>query len=206
MKDSQNLSFSIMLIARATTKLLTGAGMSKRPTVSDLASAAGVSVATVDRVLNQRHPVREGTADRVLRAAEAIGYHATSLLKQRLRVDAPAADAGIPAAEARRLLSIACRGPAGGDARSDQRSRQGDRRIRQRIVAGDDRRALASAWRAGRRGRHRLGRSPLCFAGDRSSCARAACRASPSFPISPPKRAPASSDATIARKGAPPPG
>jgi LacI family transcriptional regulator len=70
-------------------KLVAGAGMSKRPTVSDLASAAGVSVATVDRVLNQRHPVREGTADRVLRAAEAIGYHATSLLKQRLRVDAP---------------------------------------------------------------------------------------------------------------------
>ena len=63
--------------------------MSKRPTVSDLASAAGVSIATVDRVLNQRHPVREGTADRVMRAAESIGYHATSLLKQRLRVDVP---------------------------------------------------------------------------------------------------------------------
>src|ERR1700679_4126623 len=66
-----------------------GGGMSKRPTVSDLARAAGVSVATVDRVLNQRHPVREGTADRVLRAAEAIGFHATALLKQRLRVDVP---------------------------------------------------------------------------------------------------------------------
>ena len=66
-----------------------GRGMSKRPTVLDLARAAGVSVATVDRVLNQRHPVREGTSDRVLRAAESIGYHATSLLKQRLRVDAP---------------------------------------------------------------------------------------------------------------------
>jgi LacI family transcriptional regulator len=70
-------------------RLATGGGMSRRPTVSDLADAAGVSVATVDRVLNQRHPVREGTADRVLRAAEAIGYHATSLLKQRLRADAP---------------------------------------------------------------------------------------------------------------------
>jgi LacI family transcriptional regulator len=63
--------------------------MGKRPTVSDLARAAGVSVATVDRVLNQRHPVREGTADRVLRAAESVGYHATSLLKQRLRADIP---------------------------------------------------------------------------------------------------------------------
>jgi LacI family transcriptional regulator len=64
--------------------------MSRRPTIADLAAAAGVSVATVDRVLNQRHPVREGTAAQVLRAAEAIGYHATVLLKQRLREDLPA--------------------------------------------------------------------------------------------------------------------
>jgi LacI family transcriptional regulator len=64
-------------------------GMTKRPTVSDVAVAAGVSVATVDRVLNQRHPVREATADRVFRAAEAIGFHATPLLKQRLRAEAP---------------------------------------------------------------------------------------------------------------------
>ncbi|MGD0721698.1 MAG: LacI family DNA-binding transcriptional regulator [Roseiarcus sp.] len=63
--------------------------MSKRPTISDLAATAGVSVATVDRVINQRHPVREGTADRVLRAAESIGFHATTLLKQRVRFEAP---------------------------------------------------------------------------------------------------------------------
>ncbi|HEY9346869.1 MAG TPA: LacI family DNA-binding transcriptional regulator, partial [Inquilinus sp.] len=63
--------------------------MSRRPTIADLATAAGVSVATVDRVLNQRHPVREGTAGRVLRAAEAIGYHATTLLQQRLRGELP---------------------------------------------------------------------------------------------------------------------
>jgi LacI family transcriptional regulator len=63
--------------------------VNRRPTISDLAAAAGVSVATVDRVLNQRHPVREGTADRVMRAAELIGFHATSLLKQRLRADVP---------------------------------------------------------------------------------------------------------------------
>jgi LacI family transcriptional regulator len=41
-------------------------------------------VATVDRVLNRRLPVREDTALRVIAAAEAIGYHATGLLKQRL--------------------------------------------------------------------------------------------------------------------------
>lgn len=64
--------------------------MGLRPTIADLAKTAQVSVATVDRVLNSRHPVREATAERVLRAAEAIGFHATTLLKQRLRVEAPA--------------------------------------------------------------------------------------------------------------------
>ena len=63
--------------------------MGKRPTVADLAAAAGVSVATVDRVLNQRHSVRESTASLVLAAAEKIGFHATTLLKQRLRAQAP---------------------------------------------------------------------------------------------------------------------
>ena len=58
--------------------------MGKRATISDLARVAGVSVATVDRVLNRRLPVREDTALRVVSAAESIGYHATGLLRQRL--------------------------------------------------------------------------------------------------------------------------
>ena len=48
-----------------------------------------MSVATVDRVLNRRHPVRAETGRRVVAAAEAIGYHATGLLKQRLSQAAP---------------------------------------------------------------------------------------------------------------------
>jgi LacI family transcriptional regulator len=63
--------------------------LSRRPTIADLADAAGVSVATVDRVLNARHRVSEPTAGRVLRAAEAIGFHAAPLLKHRLRSDVP---------------------------------------------------------------------------------------------------------------------
>jgi LacI family transcriptional regulator len=58
--------------------------MGKRATIADLAREASVSVATVDRVLNSRLPVREVTALRVVAAAEAIGYHATGLLKQRM--------------------------------------------------------------------------------------------------------------------------
>ena len=66
--------------------------MTKRPTLVDLARAAGVSVATVDRVLNARHRVRRATAERVLGAAEAIGFHGAPLLKRR--VDAPAFTVG----------------------------------------------------------------------------------------------------------------
>ncbi|MCX5569555.1 LacI family DNA-binding transcriptional regulator [Kaistia nematophila] len=60
-----------------------------RPTIRDLAEAAGVGVATVDRVLNRRAPVKRETAERVLAAAEAIGYHGTGLLKRRLEETAP---------------------------------------------------------------------------------------------------------------------
>lgn len=63
--------------------------MSNRPTIADLARAAGVSVATVDRVLNGRHPVREETARRVYDAAKGIGYHAVGLLRQRVFEDLP---------------------------------------------------------------------------------------------------------------------
>mgnify|MGYP002084923226 CR=1 FL=1 len=58
--------------------------MVKRPTINDLALAAGVSVATVDRVLNKRHPVRRDTASRVLTAAESLGFYATGLIRQRV--------------------------------------------------------------------------------------------------------------------------
>ncbi|MGI0528105.1 LacI family DNA-binding transcriptional regulator [Rhizobium giardinii] len=63
--------------------------MSGRPTIADLAKAAGVSVATVDRVLNGRHRVREETARRVYDAAKSIGYHAVGLLRQRVFEDLP---------------------------------------------------------------------------------------------------------------------
>lgn len=63
--------------------------MAKRPTVADLARASGVSVATVDRVLNGRLPVREETARRVLEAANAIGFHAAGLIGQRIRQELP---------------------------------------------------------------------------------------------------------------------
>lgn len=45
-----------------------------RPTTKDLAIAAGVSLATVDRVLNDRTGVRKNTVERVQQAIEKIGF------------------------------------------------------------------------------------------------------------------------------------
>ena len=46
-----------------------------RPTIRDLARAAGVSVATVNRVISDADKVRQPTRERVLRAAHDIGFY-----------------------------------------------------------------------------------------------------------------------------------
>jgi LacI family transcriptional regulator len=63
--------------------------VARRPRITDVAQEAGVSVATVDRVLNGRQRVREETTQRVYEAAGRIGYHATRLIEQRLQADLP---------------------------------------------------------------------------------------------------------------------
>jgi LacI family transcriptional regulator len=58
-----------------------------RATVHDLARAAGVSLATVDRVLNRRGGVRAATIEKVEQAVDRLGYRrdaaAATLAKQR---------------------------------------------------------------------------------------------------------------------------
>lgn len=58
-----------------------------RPTVHDVARAAGVSLSTVDRVLNDRDGVRQSTQIRVNEAMEKLGYQrniaAANLSKRR---------------------------------------------------------------------------------------------------------------------------
>jgi len=58
----------------------------KRATLKDI--AAGVGVATVDRVFNKRASVSEATTRLVVNAAEALNYHASGLMRRRLEEDA----------------------------------------------------------------------------------------------------------------------
>ena len=56
--------------------------MAKRPGMAALAEAAGVSVATVDRLLNGRESVSAATRAAVLEAAQRMGHPAALRLMQ----------------------------------------------------------------------------------------------------------------------------
>ncbi len=60
--------------------------MHSQPSVTmlDVARAAGVGVATVDRVINRRAAVRPQTAQRVLEAAERLGFRRTGLIRRHM--------------------------------------------------------------------------------------------------------------------------
>ncbi|MGB8814961.1 MAG: LacI family DNA-binding transcriptional regulator [Paracoccaceae bacterium] len=63
--------------------------MAKRATIQDLAEQAGVSISTIDRILNGRAKVRPATAARVLEVAEALQFYALPTLRDRLMVERP---------------------------------------------------------------------------------------------------------------------
>jgi LacI family transcriptional regulator len=61
--------------------------MARRSTIQDLAQRAGVSVSTIDRILNGRDSVRAATAARVLAAAEELSFYALPTLRQRFQAE-----------------------------------------------------------------------------------------------------------------------
>lgn len=54
------------------------------PTMEDVARLAGVGVATVDRVINKRAKVRPQTAQKVLDAAQTLGFRRVGLIQRRI--------------------------------------------------------------------------------------------------------------------------
>ena len=63
--------------------------MAHRATIQDLAEQAGVSVSTIDRILNGRAKVRPVTAAKVLAVAEELQFYALPTLKERLKIEGP---------------------------------------------------------------------------------------------------------------------
>lgn len=60
-----------------------------RPTIADLAGAAGVSISTVNRILGGSSSVRTATIERVRDAAEEIGYYGLGVLDARRKDSLP---------------------------------------------------------------------------------------------------------------------
>lgn len=60
-----------------------------RPTIPDLAAMAGVSVATVNRVLSGAQNVRQKTRERVQQAAEAINFYGTGTIRAQVAAHRP---------------------------------------------------------------------------------------------------------------------
>jgi len=88
-----------------------------------VAQEAGVGVATVDRVINGRAPVRAATAEKVLAAAQKLGFHRKGLIEQRLAQSEPVLRLGVmlqkrgshfyrDLAKAIQASAAAARGPA----------------------------------------------------------------------------------------------
>ncbi|KIH83244.1 LacI family DNA-binding transcriptional regulator [Pseudomonas batumici] len=61
----------------------------RRPTMEDVAEAAGVSLSTVDRVMNLRANVRADTARRIAEAAARLGFYGRNVIEQRLLQQRP---------------------------------------------------------------------------------------------------------------------
>jgi LacI family transcriptional regulator len=60
-----------------------------RPTIADLSKAAGVSLSTVNRLLHGTSSVRQETIDRILNAADEIGFYGLGSLRARKRENLP---------------------------------------------------------------------------------------------------------------------
>jgi LacI family transcriptional regulator len=66
-----------------------------RPTIRDLAETAGVSVATVNRVLAGTVGVRQATRERVRAAAEGIGFYGLGAIQSRIAAVRPCYHFGV---------------------------------------------------------------------------------------------------------------
>ena len=75
-----------------------------KPTIATLASAAGVSLSTVNRLLHGQGSVRPETADRILDTAEEIGFYGLGALRQRKRARLPRRSLGFLMQQSHRAL------------------------------------------------------------------------------------------------------
>ena len=75
-----------------------------RPTIAELAEAAGVSVSTINRLLSNPESVRAETADRIIETAHKIGFYGLGALRERKRAALPQRTLGFLMQQSHRAL------------------------------------------------------------------------------------------------------
>ena len=181
-------------------------GPMNRPTIADLARAAGVSVSTVNRILGGSESVRPATIQRVQEAAREIGFYGVGVIDARRKEAMPQYPPRLPAAAVapRTLSTDGPEDPGGGGPAATSEVEPviefvdslEPEHIAARLKAlGDTCDAVA-----------------VIAADHPSSASRSthsrprASRSSPISPISPLQTAPDTSAPTTGSSGAPPPG
>lgn len=104
-----------------------------RPTIADLAKAAEVSVSTVNRLLHGTGSVRQETIDRIMNAADEIGFYSLGALRERKRASLPQRRLGFLLQQSHRPLY-----QMWGQALEAESSRYRDAVIEPRTVFEDD--------------------------------------------------------------------
>lgn len=80
---------SFCVIHNDTFQILQAGNIMKRPTISDLAREAGVSVSTVNRILSGATNVKASTAQHIQRTAEKIGFYGLGSIEDQIKKNAP---------------------------------------------------------------------------------------------------------------------
>ena len=75
-----------------------------KPTIAHLATAAGVSLSTVNRLLHGQGSVRPETAERIIGTAEQIGFYGLGALRERKRASLPQRSLGFLMQQSHRAL------------------------------------------------------------------------------------------------------
>lgn len=107
---------------------MSGFTRSPRVTIADVAKEAGVSISTVDRVINRRAPVRGGTAEHIFAVAERLGFRAAGVIKEQLKSIQPRCTLGFLLQEPNSTFYRGL-GHALEDATADERSIHGRARV-----------------------------------------------------------------------------
>ena len=84
-KKKENIVINCLIIRVYIERIMSKAIYKGRVTIAQVAKVAGVSLSTVDRVLNGRAPVRIDTAKHIQAVAESLNFQGAGIIRERVQ-------------------------------------------------------------------------------------------------------------------------